>query len=59
MTDAYLEFAAGRRADVWLMFGDNAYPSGTENQHTRAIFEVYPHLLRNTVLWPAPGSRRR
>ncbi len=56
VTDAYLDVAAGRLADVWLMLGDNAYSSGTENEHTRAVFDVYPQILRNTVLWPAPGN---
>jgi hypothetical protein len=56
VADAYLGFAGGELADVWLMLGDNAYGHGTENEHTAAIFDTYPHILRNTVLWPSPGN---
>jgi len=56
VADAYLAFAAGHSADAWLMLGDNAYNLGTENQHTEAIFETYPNILPNTVLWPSPGN---
>jgi hypothetical protein len=28
------------------MLGDNAYPSGTDDQYERAVFDMYPTLLR-------------
>jgi len=52
----YLEFAGAETADVWLMLGDNAYSIGTDAQFTAGVFDVYPDVLRNTVLWPAPGN---
>ena len=56
VANAYLGFAGGDLADVWLMLGDNAYNIGTENAYTIAVFDTYPGLLRNTVLWPVPGN---
>jgi hypothetical protein len=55
VADAFLGFPGGP-ADAWLMLGDNAYPSGTDAEYTRAVFEVFPSILRNTVVWPVPGN---
>ena len=54
VADAFLDTAGS--ADGWLMLGDNAYNTGTDAQHTAAIFDTYPNILRNTVLWPSPGN---
>jgi hypothetical protein len=54
--DAYRSFAGDAAADVWLMLGDNAYSSGTDHEYTRAVFQMYPRILRSTVLWPSPGN---
>jgi PKD repeat protein len=54
--DAYAAYGAGRRADLWLMLGDNAYPDGTDAQYQAAVFDMYPEILRNTVLWPTLGN---
>jgi calcineurin-like phosphoesterase family protein/purple acid phosphatase-like protein len=54
--DSYLAYAAGRRTDVWLMLGDNAYFSGTDAEYQAAVFDVFPAVLRNTFLWPALGN---
>ncbi len=43
-------------ADVWLGLGDFAYPSGTNDQFQAALFDTYPDLLSNTVLWPVYGN---
>jgi hypothetical protein len=56
VANAYLSFAGGRLADVWMMLGDNAYPRGTNNQYTAGVFDTYPGILRNHVLWPTPGN---
>jgi len=42
--------------DVWLMLGDNAYNSGTEQEHQEAVFDFYPELLRQVPVWPAIGN---
>ena len=53
---AYSDFAAGRPTDVWLMLGDNAYSSGTDQQFQNGVFNMYNPLLQNTCLWPAVGN---
>ena len=54
--DAYLAFAAGRATDAWLMLGDNAYVSGTDDEYQAAVFDVFFGVLRNTFLWPTLGN---
>ena len=54
--DAYEAFAADRRADLWLMLGDNAYVAGTDAEYQAAVFDMYPRELRTTVLWPTLGN---
>jgi Calcineurin-like phosphoesterase/Purple acid Phosphatase, N-terminal domain/FG-GAP-like repeat len=50
--DAYLNFTGTRHTDLWLMLGDNAYESGTDAEYQNAVFNMYPTLLRQSVLWP-------
>ncbi len=54
--DAYLDFTGTRKTDVWLMLGDNAYFDGTDPEYQAAVFDMYPMLLRNTVVWPTFGN---
>ena len=55
--DAYLELAADENeADIWLMLGDNAYMSGTESEFQAAMFDMYPGILKNKVLWSTRGN---
>ena len=54
--DAYLAFAGADLADLWLMLGDNAYETGTDEEYSAAVFGTYPQVLRNTVVWPSPGN---
>lgn len=54
--DAYYAFAGSRPTDVWLMLGDNAYLSGTDQQYQDTVFDIYPTLLRRCVLWPTIGN---
>lgn len=53
--DAYQDSTSGH-TDVWLMLGDNAYGAGYDYEYQTAVFEMYPDLLRNTVLWPTLGN---
>jgi Calcineurin-like phosphoesterase/Purple acid Phosphatase, N-terminal domain/Bacterial Ig domain len=53
--DSYLDYSS-RMADLWLMLGDNAYEVGTDAEYQTAVFEMYPTILRNTVLWPTLGN---
>jgi hypothetical protein len=56
--DAYLNMVAagGKRADLWLMLGDNAYQTGTDTEYQNAVFDMYPTVLRNQFLWPVIGN---
>lgn len=54
--DAWKGFSVGHPADVWLMLGDNAYDDGTDEQYQAAVFDTYPGVLRNTVVWPTMGN---
>jgi hypothetical protein len=54
--DAYVRAAQGRLADLWLMLGDNAYPSGTDADYQAGLFTPYRDLLQGTVLWPTRGN---
>lgn len=54
--DAYLSFAGNATTDVWMMLGDNAYDSGTDAEYQRALFDMYPMLLRQSVVWPTLGN---
>ena len=44
------------RTDLWLMLGDNAYGEGLDRDFSAAVFNMYPELLRTSVLWPALGN---
>ena len=52
--NAYTDIS--ERTDVWLMLGDNAYESGTDDQYQRAVFNMYGPLLRQFVAWPTLGN---
>jgi len=52
--DAYLFNYS--ETDLWLMLGDNAYENGTDEDYQSAVFDMYPELLINTVLWPTLGN---
>ena len=54
--NAYLNFTGSRATDVWLMLGDNAYNDGTDAEYQNAVFNMYPTVLRQTVLWPTLGN---
>ena len=54
--DAYATFAGSRDTDLWLMLGDNAYQDGLDHEYQAAVFNMYPALLRKSVLWPAYGN---
>jgi PKD repeat protein len=53
--DAYLG-VADLHTDLWLMLGDNAYDDGTQTEYQAAVFEMYPEMLRTSVVWPTLGN---
>src|SRR5437867_4787164 len=54
--DVYLPFTRTRHTDLWLMLGDNAYSDGTDIEYQKAVFTLYPMVLKNTVLWSTFGN---
>jgi hypothetical protein len=54
--DRYRELAGSRYTDLWLMLGDNAYYNGTDVEYQVAVFDLYPELLRQTVVWSTIGN---
>jgi hypothetical protein len=54
--NAYYTFTGSRHTDLWLMLGDNAYTSGTDAQFQAAVFNMYPEMLRKSVLWSTRGN---
>ncbi|MHC4429227.1 MAG: purple acid phosphatase family protein, partial [Planctomycetota bacterium] len=54
--DAYEAVTGSQHTDLWLLLGDNAYTSGTDQQYQAFLFELLSDMLRKTVLWPSIGN---
>jgi acid phosphatase type 7 len=54
--NAYLNATGTRHTDFWLMLGDNAYSSGTDTEYQNAVFNMYPTMLRKSVLFSTRGN---
>ncbi|MFM1767755.1 MAG: hypothetical protein RJA22_284 [Verrucomicrobiota bacterium] len=54
--DAYYNFTGARHTDLWMMLGDNAYSTGTDAEFQAKMFNVYPAMLRKSVLWSTRGN---
>ena len=54
--DAYYTYTGTRHTDLWLMLGDNAYKNGADADYQAAVFNIYPTMLRKSVLWPTLGN---
>lgn len=54
--DAYLNHEGSDATALWIMLGDNAYNSGTDNEYQDAVFDMYPELLRRSTLWATLGN---
>jgi hypothetical protein len=54
--NAYLSFTGSIHTNLWLMLGDNAYETGTDSEYQAAVFNMYPTMLRQSVLWPTIGN---
>lgn len=43
--------------DSWILLGDNAYYSGSDNEYQAQFFNIYKdNFLKQNPLWPAPGN---
>jgi len=54
--NAFLNFTGSTHTNLWLMLGDNAYENGTDAEYQAAVFDMYPTVLRQSVLWPTLGN---
>lgn len=54
--NAYRNFTGSTPTNLWLMLGDNAYADGTDAQYQSAVFNMYPQMLKQSVLWPTLGN---
>lgn len=56
--DAFLNYNGNRNIDGWIWLGDNAYNSGFNSEYQSNVFtnNTYENVLKNTVVWPAPGN---
>lgn len=53
--DAFLGYGNGQ-SDAWVTMGDNAYLLGTDSDHQRGVFDMYPMILRQSAMWPTLGN---
>jgi len=53
--DAYYQHAGSRYTDLWLMLGDYS-PAGADEEMSACLFDFYPEMLRQTVVWPCIGN---
>jgi acid phosphatase type 7 len=54
--DAYFGFTGTKHTDLWLMLGDNAYNVGSDTEYQGAVFNMYPTMLRKSVLFSTLGN---
>lgn len=54
--EAYYAFAGATPTDLFMPLGDNAYLTGTDVEHQRALFDGFPTLLRRTPVLPIYGN---
>jgi hypothetical protein len=54
--DAYYNFTGTKHTDLWLMLGDNAYNVGSDSEYQTAVFNMYPTMLRKSVLFSTLGN---
>ncbi len=55
--NSYMQYAGSNHTDIMMLLGDNAYGDGKDEEYQSEFFPQYQDsLLRNVVLWPAPGN---
>lgn len=55
--NSYMQYLGTNHTDIMMLLGDNAYENGSDAQYQESFFPQYQDsLLRNVVLWPAPGN---
>jgi Calcineurin-like phosphoesterase/Bacterial Ig domain/Purple acid Phosphatase, N-terminal domain len=54
--DAFYTFTGARTPNLVLQLGDNAYNTGTDNEFQKAVFDMYPTMLRKIPFWSCLGN---
>ncbi|MBS1563082.1 MAG: metallophosphoesterase family protein, partial [Bacteroidetes bacterium] len=55
--DGYLHLPKGGSPDLALLLGDNAYNSGTDEQHQQKMFDIYGNtIFANHPVFSVPGN---
>lgn len=49
--NAFYTYTGDRIPDFCLLLGDNAYDRGTDVEYQKALFDVYPAMLRRVPFW--------
>ncbi|MBK9638467.1 MAG: metallophosphoesterase family protein [Bacteroidetes bacterium] len=53
---SYLNYLGGKRNDMWIWLGDNAYYNGTDQEYGNFVFDVYKNQFKNWNFYPALGN---
>ncbi|MBL7922708.1 MAG: metallophosphoesterase [Bacteroidia bacterium] len=53
---SYLNYLGPVKNDMWIWLGDNAYNTGTDQEYTAYVFNVYGSIFKNWNFYPAPGN---
>ena len=53
---SYLNYLGGKRNDMWIWLGDNAYYNGTDQEYGNFVFNVYKNQFKNWSFYPALGN---
>jgi hypothetical protein len=58
--DAFKAYNGGTSAtDLFLLLGDNAYLTGTDEQYQAAVYDVHAEMLRTTPVYSVFGNHER
>jgi hypothetical protein len=56
VTASMLHVKGNKELNMWLLLGDNAYKSGTQDQFNTSLFEPYAALVKYLVPWAVDGN---
>ncbi len=54
--DAYYAYTGSQYTNLVLWLGDNAYPTGTDDQYSSNVFSFYKKILANSVVYSTCGN---
>jgi hypothetical protein len=54
--DAYYNFSKDKYTNIVLWLGDNAYPTGTDDQYSSNVFTPYKDILKKSLVYSTCGN---